>query len=841
MAENNLKELTHLKRDHVIAAMDAQERDPIAAGERFSTLYKGQRFDPKMLLAQSYLFATGNRLDASGWADSSYAPFKAKLDELGFKTVKNPKAEGDTDLPVMVYEVKSPATVQANYQKLFSADRTRFFWNSDKFAKLKSGDPVFVVNAAAKEALYCLVDTLTIKADYNHDKDISTFSFNGETYEVAGKWNTFVALKIRATTLLNNAWRWKTLGSGEHTYLCGPDISPASARNNSERVNLLLEAFTSNTEHETEAEIQLQVCYQALQKILPEEEISKEEHEPAVWFVMQGKTFSEERGQKYLWAPEKDKRGATLAHWNAINQIKPGDIIVHNTLGGIKGLSKATSTASRCEDPFGENSEWGTIGKRVDVELLCLFEKPITVDYLRQNKAVLAKALTDVRGPFNVQGTGNQGYLFEFTWEALAILLKEVRQPLPELITRWLPEVDIEVLEQSEAIDEQPQPAPEKTTNIEPTEWLPKVQAAMAAKGFYYSLSELTNFYLALRTKPLVILAGISGTGKTQIVRQFAKAIGFGDDRHCVLIPVRPDWADNSDLVGYRNIQGEFEQQKLLKVLQDAIAHPDEPFFVILDEMNLARVEHYFSDFLSVLETREKDGNGVIRTSPVVTDTTVNRGVPVIIPQNLMLVGTVNMDETTHPFSRKVLDRANAIEMNDIQLNWSEVDFNEVEPVSGIYADAFVTPYINSIELNAEQKTELSPFIEQLIRINQILEPAGLHFGYRVRDEMVFYLCQHQSLGLAQANILASDDALDFQIMQKILPRIQGSSMAVFKVLVSLLKELSGLTIKDDMEFVVIEKLMRDHNQPQRYPRSCKKLLFMLQRFNDDGFTSFWL
>ncbi|MFK5950110.1 MAG: AAA family ATPase, partial [Methylococcales bacterium] len=465
----------------------------------------------------------------------------------------------------------------------------------------------------------------------------------------------------------------------------------------------------------------------------------------------------------------------------------------------------------------------------------------IGVEKIRKLQQPLRNALADCRGPYNSNGSGNQGYLFEFSWEALAILLDITTLDLPDELKQWLPEVDITIEEDPALVPEIENPLPSKHTEAECKTWLPKVQQFMASKGFDFSLPDVTNFYLALRTKPLVILAGISGTGKTQLVRQFAKAIGYGDERHCVLIPVRPDWADNSDLVGYRNIQGQFEQQKLLKVLQDALAHPDEPFFVILDEMNLARVEHYFSDFLSVLETRERNTDNVILTNPVVTDSTVNRGVPVTIPQNLMIVGTVNMDETTHPFSRKVLDRANAIELNEVSLPWRTTELNGVSVVTGIYSDSFVVPYLNSIELSEAQKQALQPVIELLVKINNLLEPAGLHFGYRVRDEVAFYMTQFEELDFSADYGMTMDDALDYQLMQKVLPRIQGSSMAVLTTLLMLLKEFSGASITTEMEYTEVEKILNELSVPHKYPRSVNKLLFMLRRFNEDGFTSFWL
>ena len=199
------------------------------------------------------------------------------------------------------------------------------------------------------------------------------------------------------------------------------------------------------------------------------------------------------------------------------------------------------------------------------------------------------------------------------------------------------------------------------------------------------------------------------------------------------------------------------------------------------------------------METRTRDNDGQIITDPLVNRADVNGGRPVYLPQNLMVVGTVNMDETTHPFSRKVLDRANSIEMNDINLDWAP-EPADAKAVTAIYADALRSPFLNSLDLTAEQKHALSDTMTLLKRVNQILEPAGLHFGYRVRDELAFYLTLHRDAGLETLEGFSADAALDFQLMQKVLPRIQGSSGAVLKALLGLTGLLSGQTIADSAE-----------------------------------------
>lgn len=832
--------IQQLTRTDVIRTIDASTQ-PIPPGERVSCLYKGRRFDPKQLIAEALATTKQYRVDEEELEQALYEPFVEALKEREFAVVSNPRQLGDTNLTVMVYEVKKPPLVQENFKRLFSANQNRFYWNREKFAKLKRGAPVFVVNNSDARVLFGFIQDTLIRAEYDEESHVSRFTHQGETFEVSGEYPEFVCIEVRSLQHPPPGWQWKTFGSGEHSYISGPEVGANAAKNNLERVNLLLEVFA----REEEVALQLQTCYQALRAHVGDQEEPEQQHEPRVWYVMQGKTYNPDQGLAYLWAPLEGKGGRSFNHWKAVGDVKPGDIVVHHAAGGVQAVSRAESMPFVTPQPDGVDNEWRGDGNRVDLKVLVQLEQPVTIEVIRQKQALLQRALADVRGPYNRDGTGNQGYLFEFTWEALAILLNGHSVALPEELQRWLPALDDLIENVEEAIDEgnslkgaEERRLPVAITQTSANEWLPRVKAYMASQGFHYSLAEVANFYLCMRTKPLAMLAGISGTGKTQLVRQFAKAIGYGDSDHCVLIAVRPDWADSSDLIGYANIQGKFETKPLLDVMARAIEHPDELYFVILDEMNLARVEHYFSEFLSFIETRERDSDDVIVTEPLISRADVNGGRPVYLPQNLMVVGTVNMDESTHAFSRKVLDRANAIEMNDIDLAWVDPE-RDVMPVSGIYADALRAPFLNSNDLSDAHKKALASSMQMLMQVNGILEPAGLHFGYRVRDEVAFYLTLHQEEALGSLEGFDTDAAMDFQLMQKVLPRIQGSSLSVLKVLIGLLSLLANTPLEEDAEYSVIEKEVNPQNT--RYPRSVKKLLFMLQRFHDDGFTSFWL
>ncbi|WP_144507755.1 McrB family protein [Bacillus mycoides] len=364
-----------------------------------------------------------------------------------------------------------------------------------------------------------------------------------------------------------------------------------------------------------------------------------------------------------------------------------------------------------------------------------------------------------------------------------------------------------------------------KEVYLEQQSIIDHVSSYIQSKGFYYEKKDLINFFLSLKTKPFVILSGISGTGKTKIVQWFAESLGATEENgQFTLIPVRPDWSDSSDLLGYVNLQGEFQERPLIKVLEAADANPNRPYFVVLDEMNLARVEYYFSDFLSVIESRKwKDGK--IVTSPVLPESIANRHIT--IPSNVYIIGTVNMDETTHPLSKKVLDRANTIEFNTVNLDYfnflMDMEEKEAEIVS---SSSLATKYLHLKECFKENEDLVRNISTILIEINKTLESVGAQVGYRIRDEICFYMAYNE-----QGKLLSFDEALDYQIYQKILPRLAGSDGRTEEVL----KQLYVLCANEEYDS------SNNDASYAKYPRSANKLSHMLRRFEYDGFTSFWI
>ena len=360
---------------------------------------------------------------------------------------------------------------------------------------------------------------------------------------------------------------------------------------------------------------------------------------------------------------------------------------------------------------------------------------------------------------------------------------------------------------------------------------LNNIEEYVNSKGYFYSAKDLSNFYLSLKTKPFVILAGISGTGKSKLVRLFAEAI----NAKFKSIPVKPDWNDSTELLGYKNIKDEFVKGELYKVIDEAKDNLDTPYFVCLDEMNLARVEYYLSEYLSVIESRKFE-EGKIVTDELFSESYFENieGNNISIPENLYIIGTVNMDDTTFSFSRKVLDRANTIEFSKVDLE--KLDFLTGEAETLVVDNSLLkTQFLNIKDALEIDRTYVGKINKKIVDINNILKPYSKHFGYRVRDEIVFYMLENKL-----SNLLEEDMAFDYQIMQKILPTIIGSDVYIEEILIELLKICTDNTLINKENYIKeVESVIKDESKKCRYKKSATKILQMLKGYRD-GFVSFW-
>ena len=325
---------------------------------------------------------------------------------------------------------------------------------------------------------------------------------------------------------------------------------------------------------------------------------------------------------------------------------------------------------------------------------------------------------------------------------------------------------------------------------------------------------QLDNAYrpyiTALRTKPFMLLAGISGTGKSRIVRKLAQATTtqkydkdedrWKDNRpeNFELIQVKPNWHNSMDVVGfYSNISGKYEFTPFVEFIVKAWQHKDTPYFLCLDEMNLAPVEEYFAEFLSAIESRSTDEKGDYITDPIIKpfknfgekegksmliqllgDADPIDKNPIAIhfyekgltlPPNLMVMGTVNMDETTFSFSRKVLDRAMSMEMNEVDYDKFLSGESEQFPLLKDINDLLV----KRPQLASEVKEEIdsAKVIGYLKDVNNLLDGTPFKLGYRAANEAMLYVAASRDFAGEKFSI---EKALDEFTLMKILSRIEG-------------------------------------------------------------------
>ena len=421
------------------------------------------------------------------------------------------------------------------------------------------------------------------------------------------------------------------------------------------------------------------------------------------------------------------------------------------------------------------------------------------------------------------------------------------------------------------------------------------------------------KYLLALRTKPFLLLAGISGTGKSRIVREFAfkscpkylqDKDGTTPGNYC-MIEVKPNWHDSTELLGYySNLSKEYQFKKFVKFLVKAKMYPDVPFFVCLDEMNLAPVEQYFAEVLSILETRKHPRNPetkevdmkTIKTEVIVEakyfqqlemingSKNITTGLPakqkltdrdiymklygideekdinkevgektelttlgLTLPGNVLIIGTVNMDDTTHQFSRKVIDRAMTIEMNGGNLSAmfggsKNLEYLEDEAEQQKWQNAFTQRYISADEVleahPQEAETIMEKLPERLNELNKALKGTPFEVSYRVLNEltiMVGVLLDDNEEGKSIDNII--NQAVDNILLMKILPRIEGDAdmFAIKKKDVQYDNRLKWLES-------IAPDISKDGEEEEKESKQTarEKIHEMIERLDNQEFTRFW-
>ena len=418
-----------------------------------------------------------------------------------------------------------------------------------------------------------------------------------------------------------------------------------------------------------------------------------------------------------------------------------------------------------------------------------------------------------------------------------------------------------------------------KTSQYRSAEWNSMIPEEYKTEEEHIN-NEYRPYITAIKSKPFLLLAGISGTGKSRIVRELARACWKeGTDEYKAqkpknfqMVQVKPNWHDSSDLIGYvSRVSGkaEFVAGEFLKFIAKAWEDTETPYFLCLDEMNLAPVEQYFAEYLGVIESRKSHEDGIVTTDPIIypeyesernketeefvpklwyknlvneiladcppekafalNKQFINDGIS--IPQNLIVVGTVNMDETTFSFSRKVLDRAMTIEMNEVNLHGGLTKRHE--SIGKLSNAELVGSAVEGVDVYNDYTDVCDIALGYLQKVNDVLEGTPFKVAYRTRNEFLLYVvnnlpyCKDENGNdLEQGYVIAR--ALDEITSMKVLSRIEGDDT---KVSDELLDNLSK-AIEDGLKTVSGEENTVKSISLAKLKEMKAKLVL--------GYTSFW-
>lgn len=366
----------------------------------------------------------------------------------------------------------------------------------------------------------------------------------------------------------------------------------------------------------------------------------------------------------------------------------------------------------------------------------------------------------------------------------------------------------------------------------------------IASRGYRFEPWTVAAYVTALRTKPFVLLAGVTGVGKSKLPALVAGATGG----EAVTVPVRPDWTGPAETLGYTDLDGRFRAGAVLRAARRA-SEGDRFLTLVLDEMNLGRPEHYLAEVLSRMEQRAPTPDGY-ESPPLVTDTLAAEDATwqaVRLSPALGIVGTVNVDESAHAFSRKVLDRAFVIELAAHDLRTWQTSTSDASPAS--WPAAAWQPRAIRLgdlaDLTDAEHRQVEGAVAAVAEASALLAAAGLDVGYRARDEVALFVLHATETPRAFRSGTGPVDPLDLALLMKVVPRIDGARAPTRAAAYGLLGWALDGAPADARRAGAIVDQWREAGRPvvlpaARYPRVAARLARIVDGALEDGVASFW-
>lgn len=370
---------------------------------------------------------------------------------------------------------------------------------------------------------------------------------------------------------------------------------------------------------------------------------------------------------------------------------------------------------------------------------------------------------------------------------------------------------------------------------------------AVAARGFRFAPWEIAAYVTALRTKPFVLLAGVTGVGKSRLPALVADATGGV----ATVLPVRPDWTDPAETMGYTDLSGRFRPGAVLRMASEAAEQADRFHTLVLDEMNLGRPEHYLAEVLSRIEARAPAPGGY-ESPPLLSESLAAadaRWQAVRLPPTLGIVGTVNVDESAHAFSRKVLDRAFVLELAARALgDWGAGAAGGVE-AEGWPAVAWSPRAVRlgePLDLTPTERAAMERVVAAVAEADVLLAPSGMGVGYRARDEAtLFVLHASETPGAFRTASGGPVDPVDLALLMKLVPRIDSARGPARDATYALLGwAVGGRPVDARAAQALVDAWAVDGRSDvldeARFPRTAARLARIAEGALADGVASFW-
>ena len=796
---------SNITKDHLLQAIAKIDEEGIPKNGNsnyYDVVFNDKKYPPKVIVSFANLFANGELIDRRTFPGGLDTPCFKLLERNDFiissKELKLP-------FQIALYDIHGASAIQ-NYETLKSTDNRIFLWDDSKFGKLNEGDYVFWVNRTKKEALFTKVGSKNVKPSFSNGENAIEFNgFIGKAKaDNPDKYKNFFGFEITERVDIDDIWNYTDTTTFANQIMAinllvvGTEVKDIPKK--IEKIEDLDRIFFESEKTAEIIQIALEILEERagnlLNRVLTQEE-----------FINYTKQFDKEELHQYFnW----------LKYFlNQLNISFGDERLTYNyynrslmlTVGQRYGLlykpfDKEAKYFVMSETSIGNLNK----DKIFSGEPLCYFCRRNDLDLTEAEANEVLKGMK-----VELARTERSGY----------------RKYNKDNFERFI----LEVFEEE----------------VKPTSLIPSFTNAASQQNLLFS-SYLTKRYIAsLATKPFIIFTGLSGSGKTKLAQTFAKWISI-DDSQFSIIPVGADWTNREPLLGYPNGLDSkkyvLPDNGALNLIFNAIENAKDtglsacsPYFLILDEMNLSHVERYFADFLSAMESQEPISlySGGDRLDEN------NRLIPkeILLPKNLFIVGTVNIDETTYMFSPKVLDRANTIEFrvdkNDLETFFDAENNISQEAIDGkgqLFTSEFMTLVSNETVVNEKFHIDLLNFFEAL-------QPVGAEFGYRTANEMNRLIYQLDVLGLER-----DEKSLDVAVMQKLLPKLHGSRTKLNKVLPVLasfcIKDQKLETAKTFLEEKYREGQLKKENINQlTLPLSFAKIARMYGSAQENGFASY--